>query len=66
MSFPEIGRALGNKNHSTVIAACQRITELVRGGDLVCWHTRTTPKPEARHQTIADIVHELTVVLRKK
>ncbi len=25
MSFPEIGRAIGHKNHSTVIAACQRV-----------------------------------------
>lgn len=66
MSFPEIGRALGNKNHSTVIAACQRISELTRSGELVCWHTRTAPQPEIRHQTIADIMHELSIVLRKK
>jgi chromosomal replication initiator protein len=66
MSYPEIGRGLGNKNHSTVIAACQRIAELMRGGELVCWQTKASGKPEPRHQAITEIVHELTTVLRKK
>lgn len=66
MSYPEIGRAMGNKNHSTVIAACQRVEELIRGGDLICWQTRTNGVSEARHQAIADLVHELGSILRKK
>lgn len=66
MSYPEIGRALGNKNHSTVIAACQRVEELIRGGDLICWQTRTNGISEARHQAIADLVHELGSIIRKK
>ena len=44
MSFPEIGRAIGNKNHSTVIAACQRIEAMLTGGDLLCWNTPTGPQ----------------------
>ena len=28
MSFPEIGRFMGNKNHTTVILACRRIEKL--------------------------------------
>jgi hypothetical protein len=41
MSFPEIGRFMGNKNHSTVILACRRIERLLGAQDTVCWRTPT-------------------------
>ncbi len=37
MSFPEIGRAMGNKNHSTVILACKRIDKTLTSGQEVTW-----------------------------
>ncbi len=37
MSLPEIGRAMGNKNHTTVILACKKIKELVEKDNQVCW-----------------------------
>ncbi len=61
MSFPEIGRAIGNKNHSTVIAACQRIEAMLTGGDLLCWNTPTGPK----HQALPDILHDLEAAIRR-
>ena len=39
MSFPEIGRAMGNKNHSTVLMATQRIEKLLREDATVTWKT---------------------------
>ncbi len=61
MSFPEIGRALGGKNHSTVIAACQRIEGMISGGRLICWNT-----PEgARSQAVADVLHDLEAGIRQ-
>ncbi len=39
MSFPEIGRALGNKNHSTVLMATQRIERFLREDATVTWKT---------------------------
>ncbi|MBN1437627.1 MAG: chromosomal replication initiator protein DnaA [Sedimentisphaerales bacterium] len=30
MSFPEIGRFMGNKNHATVILACRKVDELIK------------------------------------
>jgi chromosomal replication initiator protein len=39
MSFPEIGRTLGNKNHSTVLMAAQRIEKLLREDATVTWKT---------------------------
>jgi chromosomal replication initiator protein len=63
MSFPEIGRAMGNKNHSTVIAACQRVEMLVASGELIRW---TQTDGTVRHQAMADILHELEAGLRRK
>ncbi|MBN1344424.1 MAG: chromosomal replication initiator protein DnaA [Phycisphaerae bacterium] len=41
MSFPEIGRYMGNKNHSTVILACRRIAKVLEEEGTVCWRTPT-------------------------
>ncbi len=37
MSFPEIGRLMGNKNHATVILAARKIEELVKSNATVNW-----------------------------
>jgi chromosomal replication initiator protein len=39
MSFPEIGRALGNKNHTTVLMATKRIEGLLNQDATVTWKT---------------------------
>jgi chromosomal replication initiator protein len=62
MSYPEIGRAIGGKNHSTVIAACQRVEGLLLSGQLLCWTTPEGP----RHQAMADAVHELEAAIRRR
>jgi len=47
MSFPEIGRALGNKNHSTVLMATQRIDKLLQQDATVTWKT-----PSGTHEAL--------------
>jgi chromosomal replication initiator protein len=37
LSFPEIGRALGNKNHSTVLMATQRMERILERDGSVFW-----------------------------
>jgi hypothetical protein len=37
MSYPEIGRLMGNKNHATVILACRKIKHLLEGNHEVKW-----------------------------
>lgn len=37
LSFPEIARLMGNKNHTTVLLACRRITKLLAEDAEVCW-----------------------------
>ncbi|MBN1766668.1 MAG: chromosomal replication initiator protein DnaA [Sedimentisphaerales bacterium] len=42
MSFPEIGRFMGNKNHATVILACRKVEELLKNEQQhVSWETTT-------------------------
>lgn len=37
MSFPEIGRAMGNKNHATVILACRKIEQAIADNAELRW-----------------------------
>lgn len=55
MSFPEIGRFMGNKNHSTVILATRRISKMLQGDARASWLT-----PEGlREQSLAVLLSEL-------
>lgn len=55
MSYPEIGRFMGNKNHSTVILACRRIGRMLQDNQLVRW----TTSAGQRERNVGEIVDEL-------
>ncbi len=55
MSYPEIGRFMGNKNHSTVILACRRISKMLQENVSARW---MTPAGQ-REQNLAVLVGEL-------
>jgi chromosomal replication initiator protein len=55
MSFPEIGRFMGNKNHSTVILANRRISKALQANETVRW---MTPAGQKEHNLPA-LVDEL-------
>src|SRR5690606_1617644 len=55
MSFPEIGRFMGNKNHSTVILANRKIEKLLRADETV---RRQTPAG-LREERLREIVSKL-------
>jgi len=44
MSYPEIGRFMGNKNHSTAILACRRVEQNLQKNGTVRWQTAAGPK----------------------
>jgi chromosomal replication initiator protein len=55
MSFPEIGRFMGNKNHSTVILAQRRIAKTLQQNALVRWLT-----PDGiREQNLSSLIGDL-------
>lgn len=55
MSFPEIGRFMGNKNHSTVLMACRRIEKTLSAGGAVEWLTAGGPE----RATLADVLQRI-------
>ncbi len=55
MSFPEIGRFMGNKNHSTVILACRRISKTLQANETVRWMTPAGQK----ERNLPELVDEL-------
>jgi len=55
MSFPEIGRFMGNKNHSTVILASRRISKMLQNNEAARWMTPVGQK----EQDLAGLVEEL-------
>ncbi|HUU82130.1 MAG TPA: chromosomal replication initiator protein DnaA [Phycisphaerae bacterium] len=61
MSFPEIGRFMGNKDHSTVILATRRIQRLLDGDETVRW---MTPSGECSRK-ITQLMDELETQIEK-
>ena len=61
MSYPDIARAFGRRNHSTVIGACNRIDEQIAQSHIVSWTASDGP----RHQAIAEALHTITARLRR-
>jgi chromosomal replication initiator protein len=55
MSFPEIGRFMGNKNHSTVILACRRIATKLQNNESVSWLTPEGLKERKLDTLIAEL-----------
>ncbi|HNQ24435.1 MAG TPA: chromosomal replication initiator protein DnaA [Phycisphaerae bacterium] len=62
MSYPEIGRFMGNKNHSTVILANRRISGQLQANCVVRW---MTPVGQ-RQQNLAELIQELEEQFTRK
>ena len=62
MSYPEIGRFMGNKNHSTVILATRRISRLLQSNATVRWMTPVGQK----EQNLAELIQELEEQFTRK
>ncbi len=52
MSFPDIGRAMGKRNHSTVIGACRRIEAQMAAGEVIDWQTAAGMRRESVSDTM--------------
>jgi chromosomal replication initiator protein len=59
LSFPEIGRALGNKNHSTVLMATQRVERLLQQDATVTWKTSSGTHTALLRGLLAGLEQEL-------
>lgn len=61
LSFPEIGRLMGGKNHSTVIAACKRVEAMIESKEQVAWHDGSIQ----RQAKAGDLIQTLEDRLRR-
>lgn len=59
MSFPEIGRFMGNKNHSTVILATRRIQKVLDDGQMARWMTPAGEKTGHLPSIIVNLEEQL-------
>lgn len=62
MSYPEIGRFMGNKNHSTVILATRRISNMLQGDETATWITSLGPREEKLAVIVRDLEEQLGAV----
>ncbi|HTV47155.1 MAG TPA: chromosomal replication initiator protein DnaA [Phycisphaerae bacterium] len=62
MSYPDIGRAMGKRTHSTAIGACQRVEAQLAQGELIRWDASDGPK----QQCINEVLQNITARLRHR
>lgn len=61
MSYPEIGRVLGIKSHSAVIAACRRVGDQLASAELLLWKQGG----EMRSATVTQVVGDIMARIRQ-
>jgi len=61
MSFPEIGKYLGNKNHSTVVLACQKVEQQLATQDDITWDANGKAQSGKLAAVIADLEQHLKI-----
>jgi len=59
MSYPEIGRLIGNKNHSTVILACAKMNRILEEDGTVRWNTPAGEKQPKLRPLIGELEEQL-------
>ncbi len=62
MSFPEIGRYMGNKNHSTVILACRRIGKILKASEPARWMTPAGQREQDLNVLVEELEEQLGLV----
>lgn len=63
LSFPDIGRLMGDKNHTTVLLACRRIAKLLADDAEVVWQTAEVPQSGRIRDLVARQEQALTQTL---
>jgi chromosomal replication initiator protein len=59
LSYPEIGRCLGNKNHSTVLMAVRRLEKTLERNGAVAWRTSAGPQESPLAELLAELERQL-------
>ena len=60
MSFPEIGRAFGGKNHATVILACRKIENCLKDNETLKWRVKDGWRNVASKDVLDALVEKIS------
>jgi chromosomal replication initiator protein len=60
MSYPEIGKLMGNKNHATVILACRRIEDFVKRNAQVKWRGPAGIRLEKARNVLEQLIESVS------
>ena len=55
MSFPEIGKKMGDKNHSTVLLACKKIEAMIQENVEACWNQNHTVCAKSTNEVLCEL-----------
>jgi chromosomal replication initiator protein len=59
LSFPDIGKYMGNKNHATVIQACRRVNKRLADDLELEWVTAAGPMSRSAREVVTQLEQEL-------
>jgi hypothetical protein len=60
MSYPEIGKLMGNKNHATVILACRRIEDFIKRNAQVKWQGPAGNRLEKARNVLDQLIESIS------
>jgi len=60
MSYPEIGKLMGNKNHATVILACRKIEDFVKRNAQVKWNGPAGNRLEKARNVLDQLIESIS------
>jgi chromosomal replication initiator protein len=60
MSYPEIGKLMGNKNHATVILACRKIEDFVKRNAQVKWRSPAGNRFEKARNVLEQLIESVS------
>ncbi len=60
MSYPEIGKLMGNKNHATVILACRKIEDFVKRNAQVKWRGPAGVRLEKARNVLEQLIESVS------
>ena len=60
MSYPEIGKLMGNKNHATVILACRKIEDFVKRNAQVKWRGPAGIRLEKARNVLEQLIESVS------
>jgi chromosomal replication initiator protein len=60
MSYPEIGKAMGNKNHATVILACRKVEQYLKTNSQIKWQHKNGWRNVQAEEALDSLIEKIS------